>query len=304
MSTAQSRNVRITDDDLILDRRGMRFVKGVLGGSFGFLGFIFLGIVIPFPVPSISFELFLSFVLTGTGVYAALGEFRDRIVRAFANRGLAWVYWLQRALNWLFWGGVFIALFAIFSVEKVIPLNQVLPAYANAISILFGGFYFLLATPRLLFGQLMTESREARLCLVQFMSDWNCGKPVRSTGHAWLRRGIQTIERKLKTFGVPVPSGELYFGSSYSLFKGHVSDITFEGLAKWLIDSSNYTNVNWTIPFLLGEAKQAEDAGFHRSHRRLRMRRLTLPETESAIIIAISLGGAIYGLLVHYGILK
>jgi hypothetical protein len=301
LSNPRARTVEVTNDDLILyHRRTTILLSSIEGASLGFLTFVILGIAIGL-TSQILFGVsvpFLIFVLAGSFVLAEVGRRRNQIVRRIANLGFAWTYWSERVISWSFWVAVVLAVYAILSIKQIIP------DYSIQISELLAGLYFLLATPQFLLGQLMTAPKAARLCLLQFLSDWNAGKPVVTTGHSWLRRALRGIEQRLKTFGIPAPAGELFFGSSYSLFKGHVSNVTFEELAKWLIEASNYSNVNWTIPFLLREAKQAEEDGFRRPRRMLSRRGLTLPEAESAILIVISVGTAIYGLLVHFGVLK
>ena len=299
MSKAHSKNFEIANDDVILHRRRTLFINAIEGALIGFLGFTITAIGIVGLFPSLLVGYFFSiFVAVGSAFYAAIGQFRNPIVRRIANHGIAWTYWSQRVFSWLFWVSALMAIYAVLSFRHIIP------ECSDSISILFAGLYFLLATPQFLIGKLMTDLKEARLCLLQFMSDWGRGKPEFSTGHSWLRRGLRGTEQRLKAFGIPAPAGDLFLGSSYSLFKGHVSNITFEELAKWMIEPSNYSNVNWTIPFLLHEAKQAEEDGFGRPRRILRPRSLTLPEAESAILIIISVGTAIYGLLAHFSILK
>ncbi len=291
-------DIQIKKEDLLLESSFEGVLKGLVGSSLGFLGALIISVALGltsqtlFGVPI----AFLGFVLLVSSLLATVGALRNRILKGLAKRGLAWTYWSQRLFSGMFWFAVISAIYGILSIKQIIPM------YSIQLSELFAGLYFLLATPQFLFGRMMEELRESRLCLLEFMSSWNAGKPIRSTGHSWLRRGMRGIEQRLKAFGIPAPTGELFFGSSYSLFKGHVSNATFEALAAWLIEPSNYSNVNWTIPFLLHEARKAEEDGFHK-RRRFRLRNMTLSEIESAIIIVVSAGPAIYALLVHFGIL-
>ena len=259
---------------------------------------VWIGIEIAFPFLILTYSLLIA-VFGGSFLFALVGAYRNQIVRRIANHGFVVTFWAQRVFRWIPLLGASTVLIGVLSLRGIIP------DYSPALSIIFVGLYFFLVAPRLLiFPQMMLESREARLCLLQFLLNWNTGKPVHNTGHNWLRRGLRGIEQRLKAFGLPVPSRELFFGSSYALFKGHASNTTFEELAQWLLELSNYSEVNWTIPFLMSEAKKAEEDGFERPGRSFdSFRNLKFMTLERLASITIILG-AIYGLLTYFGILK
>jgi hypothetical protein len=66
----------------------------------------------------------------------------------------------------------------------------------------------------------------------------------------------------LKTFGLSAPAGTLFLGSSYSIFTGTISSLELREIGDWLIKPGNLRSVNWTIPYILSQAKLAEEGGF------------------------------------------
>ncbi len=280
LRSERTKKVEITNDDLIRYSTTQEILTGIEGFVLGYLGLTIIWVAIGLAYP-IVFEIpnsLLLVVFPGSLMLAAIGRLRNRIVRRIADRGLSWIYWIQRIFSWLFWVGVLLAIYAILAVEHLIP------EYSIPFSVLLAGSYFLVAAPRFLFGQLVPELREARLCMLQFLSDWNLGSPRFHTGHNWLRRSLGGVERQLATFGLSTSPGTLFLGSSYSLFEGMISAFELEALGDWLIRPADWTFVNWTIPFAISQAEEAERSGFGRVLGQLE-RLLDRPSRRAKVVL-------------------
>ena len=146
------------DADLILYSPTKQILTGIEGFLFGFLGITISWIAIELAFP-ILFEyqyVLLVVVFAGAFALSGVGLYRNRIVRRMATRGLAWTYWLQRTFDWLFWIGVFLAIYAL------LAIRQVIPNYSTPLSLLLAGLYFLLAIPEVSLWRLNDWSQRSK----------------------------------------------------------------------------------------------------------------------------------------------
>lgn len=289
--------ISISEDDLELSSKRWLFLMIILGGAFGFVGFLVVWLSIVLAIPSVSANQYslLVTVISGTVIFAIIGGLRNWIIRRKANRGLASLVDFRFKLEELFWIAVFLAIYGMLARTRIIPEISI------SFSVFLMGAYFLMATPRFIFGQVLERLREARLSMKQFLLVWNSGDPDQSSGHRWLRKAMGGLAERLKMSGLRTPSEDLFVGSSYSLFKGTISDSELDDLAEYIIKPSDWSKVNWTIPYLLSQSKEAEKAGFTkpRSVRSLFLGESTLQRAIQFLIVIIL--GILEYLLKHFG---
>jgi len=293
----RTNSVSVSIDDLVLYGVPLLFLMGILGGIFGFLGFFVVWISIGLAVPSVFANQYSLpiVVFPGTITFALIGAFRNRIVKRGAKQGFASLADFRFKLEELFWSAVILAIYGMLARTRIIP------EFSISLSVFLMGTYFLMATPRFIFGQITQRLREARLSMKQFLLVWNQGSPEASSGHQWLRKAMGGVAERLKMSGLRTSSEDLFVGSSYSVFKGTISDSELGDLAEYIIKPSDWFNVNWTIPYLLSQSEEAEKAGFTRprSIRNLFLGESTLQTVIQFFIVVIF--GILEYLLRHFG---
>jgi len=270
----------------------------LLGGTFGFFGFLVVWLSVGLAVSSFFANQYSLAVLIipGTIIFGLIGGLRNRIVKRNAKRGFASLVRFRRRLEVLFWIAVVLA------IDGMLARTRIIPEISISLSVFLMGVYFLLATPRFFFGSILLSLREARLSMKMFLLVWNSGSPDDgSTGHRWLRRAMAGVAERLKMSGLRTPSEDLFAGSSYSVFKGTISDSELDDLGEYIVRPSDWFKVNWTIPYLLSQSKEAEKAGFTkpRSMRRLVFGESTLQRAIQFLIVVIL--GIIEVLLKFFG---
>jgi len=297
LSKARTRVPKVNDEDLIWYGPVKLILAVLQAGLLGIVGFTISGIAIGLQFPPLLEDpnSLLIFVNAGTYSFSLLAGLRNRILRRIAHRGFILTFWSQRAFRGMFWVAVILATYSILVAWGIIP------NYSSFLFLLFMGLYFLLVMPSLVFSRLMPKQREARLCLSQFLHDWNLGKPKLTTGHSWLRRSLRGVEQQLRTFGLSTPAGTLFLGSSYSIFKGTMSSPELEELGNWLIKPGDWFKVNWTIPYLVSQAEVAEDSGFGKPlgalERLVRLPWRNLSYVTGIVVAIPTIVGAIYAVL-------
>ena len=300
MPQTQTNIVNVSDDDLDIYSRRHLLPIIILAGAFGFLGFLIVWLSLELAIPSIfnNLDSLLVIVVLGTLIFAIFGGLRNWIIRRKAKRGFAALVDFRLNQELLFWSAIILAIYAMLARTRMIP------EFSPSLSVFLMGAYFLLATPRFVFGQVVESLREARLSMKLFLLIWNSGNPEDSSGHHWLKKAMEGVALRLKMSGLHVPGEDLFLGSSYSVFKGTMSDSELDDLSEYVIKPSKWFKVNWTIPYLLSQAKEAENMGFTRprSIRSILMGDSTLQRLIQFLIVIVF--GILEYLLRHFGFIS
>jgi hypothetical protein len=272
----------------------------ILGGALGFLGFLIVWLSIGLAIPSLFQNQFSLpvIVFPGAFVLALIGGLRNRIIRRKARQGFASLVEFRTRLDLLFWSAI------IFAIYGMLARTRIIPEASPSLSVFLMGVYFLAAMPRFIFGQIVKGLRESRLSMNQFLLVWNSGSPGGSSGHNWLRKAMGGVSERLKMSGLRTPNEDLFLGSSYSVFKGTISDSELDDLAEYIIKPSHWFKVNWTIPYLLSQSKEAESMGFirQRSIRSILIGDSTLQRLIQFLVVIVF--GILEYLLRHFGFIS
>ena len=229
-----------------------------LGTSFGLIGFVLVSIGSGLFVALLVYNpyVFLTVFLLSGALYGILAALRNWLVkRHFVNRNFVSAYDFrpiyQRGLN---------ALSIIFFIAGGILF--LMPRYLLLSSIPFGMFY-LVGTPPIIVGRILTPKGEGRLSILQFLEE----KDRTSPDFSWLRIGMRRVEDRLQTFGISIYRNVLLLGCTFALFKDNNHEEDFDRLlllADWVAATTEYGGVYPPIKSFLTRADEAVASGFDR----------------------------------------
>jgi len=256
------KSIELTDEDLVKHDWIVLFIRSLFAWELGYIGafFVWVGLALAYPIFAewpytlLTFEIVISFGL-GT-----LATFREVLLRKIAKRGFVLTFVVQKVVFYSYYGAFVVALYPLLTVRQNllgISIPPTFPAYSSLPFVMIGLFFFLII-PRLTWSRLLWEVREARLCILQFASDWQAGNPR----YFWLRFGMQGVEEGLRRSGLSVTPGILYHGASYSLFRERMTTADLNLLAEWLIHPTQLVQTNSIVSGLIWESEQAEESGF------------------------------------------
>src|SRR5437879_3229583 len=158
MSRTQTMRTRVANSNLIFYGLGFRLLTAFLAGLLGILGFTVSTIAIMLAIPKLFDvpDLLLSVVFIGSYAFALIAVWRNKWIRRIADRGFTHLFWTKQVFELLFW---FAAVSAMYGAAA---RSGWIPEFRSWLSLLLMGLFFLLVTPMLIFGPMITKRREAR----------------------------------------------------------------------------------------------------------------------------------------------
>ncbi len=149
--------------------------------------------------------------------------------------------------------------------------------YASSI-ILFSGAILLLLSPKghtgyvpLILGfalssvsgewnMFMNPRAIGKLSIEQFLFQLGQGNP----NFPWLRRGVQSVEKRLNRVGLTCAKSSLFLGASYALMRKHEVEADIKALSAWVGQPGNELDpmILPSVVHFLEEARDAEKVGF------------------------------------------
>ena len=237
-------------DILQLSKLG-RIALGVLGGLTGyvasFLLLLYAGL----------FDLIISGYPVAAATFLTLvGLQRNRIIRRIASRGFTTVFNFRLAGFVSYVDAIASGLGGIwygYGPRQTLPL--VLPLASLFVLFLYFWIWW---------GKIFVTAEEGRLSIFQFLVE----NRRNGRGYFWLKHGLSTTENRLRSYGVAVKTGSLYFGSSYSLLEGSYIEWDLDALyllGDWTSQPNDLKAIHNITSWFNFRCKQARKLAFKRA---------------------------------------
>lgn len=164
-----------------------------------------------------------------------------------------------------------------------VPLSYSSTAEWRSAGLVLAGLTYFVMVPGFTTPRVLKPNNEARLCILQFLTEKSTGNPR----HFWLRRGLRTVENRFPEFGVSVPRHTLSLGCSYRIAKGIAVESDLLSLSDWVSNPNNRL-VPGVTRFLLSAGDARALGMFPPQTLRDRVRKL--PWEHIMVLVAAILG--------------